>query len=40
MDHSMLTAFAAAKAIKEGFGKDAVWDINVEESYHESKEGN
>ncbi len=41
MDHSMLTAFYAAKAIKNGGkGKDEIWSVNVEESYHESKEGN
>lgn len=41
MDHSMLTAFYAAASIKNGGEKkDEIWSVNVEESYHESKEGN
>jgi len=37
MDHSMLTAFVAADAYKNGFGKENVWDVNAEEEYHEEK---
>ena len=38
MDHSMLTAMAAVKAIKEvGVDKQEIWSINTEEAYHESK---
>jgi hypothetical protein len=35
-DHSMLTANAAVNAIANGAPKEAVWNINVEESYHEA----
>lgn len=40
MDHSMLTAMAAADAILTGNVKDKtpVWDVNTEEEYHEEKE--
>ncbi len=39
MDHSMLTAMEAAKAIKSGDkGKNAIWDVNTESEYHEEKE--
>lgn len=37
MDHSMLTAFVAAEAYKNGFGKENVWNVNAEEEYHEEK---
>ena len=38
MDHSMLTAIVAAENIINGTGaKDAVWNVNTEKSYHESK---
>ena len=39
MDHSMLSAMEAAKIINCGgsLSKDAVWNVNAEESYHESK---
>lgn len=37
MDHSMLTAIEAVRAIREGRGdKAAIWDVNTEEAYHES----
>ncbi len=38
MDHSMLTAIEAVKAVKQGIKtKDTIWDVNTEESYHEEK---
>lgn len=38
MDHSMLTAMRAADAIKTGSkDKHAVWNVNTEKEYHESK---
>ena len=38
MDHSMLTAFAAVDAIRTGSeDKNAVWNVNTEEEYHEEK---
>lgn len=39
MDHSMLSAMECAKIINcgGGFPKDAIWNVNAEESYHESK---
>lgn len=38
MDHSMLTAINAAKAIKSNnTDKSSVWNVNTEKSYHESK---
>ena len=38
MDHSMLTAFYAVKSILNGGeNKQDVWNVNVEESYHETK---
>ena len=38
MDHSMLTAMAAVKGIKEGNDdKSDIWNVNTEEEYHESK---
>lgn len=40
MDHSMLTAVEAVRAIKNGtLAKDAVWNVNTEEAYHESGAG-
>ena len=41
MDHSMLTAMAAAEAILSGNVRDKspVWEINTEEEYHEEKQG-
>ena len=36
MDHSMLTAMEAVKAIKNGsYDKTAVWNVNTEKEYHE-----
>ena len=37
MDHSMLTAVLAAKAIETGEGKSDIWDVNTEKEYHEVK---
>jgi len=37
MDHSMLTAMMAADSIRTGKGKDDIWDVNTEKSYHEKK---
>jgi hypothetical protein len=37
MDHSMLTAMMAADAIRTGTGKDDIWTVNTEKSYHEKK---
>jgi protoporphyrinogen oxidase len=38
MDHSMATSFAAVKHILgQTDDKDAVWQVNTEKSYHESK---
>ena len=38
MDHSMLTAFETVKAIKQNSAdKAAIWSVNTEEEYHESK---
>ncbi|GHU14303.1 hypothetical protein FACS1894161_4910 [Spirochaetia bacterium] len=38
MDHSMLTAIEAVNVIKTGSkDKSAVWNVNAEEEYHESK---
>lgn len=40
MDHSMLTAFAAAELIRtDSTDKTALWSVNSEESYHETKSG-
>ena len=39
MDHSMATAFAAVKHISGKISdKKAIWDVNTEKSYHESKD--
>lgn len=38
MDHSMLTAINAAKAIISGSSdKENVWNVNTEKEYHEEK---
>ncbi len=38
MDHSMLTAIEAVKAIKSGSAdKSVVWNVNTEKEYHEEK---
>ncbi len=38
MDHSMATAFAAVDAIRTGStDKSAIWNVNTEKSYHETK---
>ena len=37
MDHSMATAFAAVRAIEGEGNKEALWQVNTEQSYHESK---
>lgn len=37
-DHSMLTAMAAVENIRDGvLTKENIWDINLEQEYHESK---
>ena len=38
MDHSMLTAMEAVRAIAAGSNdKTAVWGVNTEKEYHEEK---
>ena len=38
MDHSMMTAFEAVRALKNGdASKDAIWNVNTEKEYHEEK---
>jgi protoporphyrinogen oxidase len=38
MDHSMLTAWEAVRALKVGGGdKTRIWDVNTERAYHEEK---
>jgi hypothetical protein len=38
MDHSMLTAMNTVDAIRSGRkDKSAIWNVNTEEAYHESK---
>ncbi len=37
MDHSMLTAIEAVRAYRTGGGRDAIWNVNTEEEYHEEK---
>lgn len=37
MDHSMLSAFAVAECIVKNAPKSAIWEVNAEESYIESK---
>ncbi len=40
MDHSMLTAIEAVKAVKENKkDKSGVWNVNTESDYHETKTG-
>ena len=39
-DHSMLTAMAAVENIRDGSPrKDNIWDVNVEQEYHEERGG-
>ncbi len=38
MDHSMLTAMEAVRALRDGTDKTAVWNVNTEQEYHESKQ--
>ena len=39
MDHSMLTAVEAVRAVAAGcVNKDTVWNVNTEKEYHEEKE--
>ena len=37
MDHSMLCGIEAARAFVNGTDKNAVWNVNTEEEYHEGK---
>ncbi len=38
MDHSMLTAIEAVNIVKSGISdKSAIWNVNTEEAYHETK---
>ncbi len=37
MDHSMLTAMLAARAVNGEGEKSGIWDVNTEKSYHETK---
>ncbi len=37
MDHSMLTAMEAVRALRGAASRDAVWNVNTEEEYHEVK---
>ncbi|MBQ2631912.1 MAG: hypothetical protein IJG13_19730 [Kiritimatiellae bacterium] len=37
MDHSMLYGIEAARALVNGTDRHAVWNVNTEEEYHESK---
>lgn len=38
MDHSMMTAFEAVRALKRGdTSRDVVWNVNTEKEYHEEK---
>jgi hypothetical protein len=38
MDHSVLTGFLAADNVMEA--KNDIWDVNLEQSYHEELEEN
>ena len=39
MDHSMVTSMVACESILSGtVDKSAVWNVNTEKSYHETKE--
>ncbi len=41
MDHSMMTAFEAVRALKNGeTSRDAIWNVNTEKEYHEEKKEN
>ena len=41
MDHSMMTAIEAVKAIENGnAGKSAIWNVNTEKEYHEQRADN
>ena len=41
MDHSMATAFVACEGIMQGNSdKNALWSVNTEKSYHETKTQN
>lgn len=37
MDHSMATAFAAVRAMEGEGSREALWQVNTEKVYHESK---
>ena len=37
MDHSILTAFEAARAFINGTDKNIIWNVNAEKEYHETK---
>ena len=37
MDHSMLCGLEAVRSLLDGTPKSAVWAVNTEEEYHESK---
>lgn len=37
MDHSMLTAMEAVRALRGLAGKSAVWSVNTEQAYHEEQ---
>ena len=38
MDHSMMTAFEAVRALKNGErSREAIWNVNTEKEYHEEK---
>ena len=39
MDHSMMTAMECVRCLRDGVNdKSAVWSVNTDEAYHESKE--
>ncbi|KAF7598225.1 MAG: hypothetical protein CGU29_14140 [Candidatus Dactylopiibacterium carminicum] len=39
-DHSMLTAIEAVRSIRAGqAGRDALWNVNTEQEYHETRKG-
>lgn len=41
MDHSMMTAFEAVRALKNGdASREAIWNVNTEKEYHEEKKEN
>ncbi len=37
MDHSMVTSMVACQCILEGGDKNALWEVNTEKEYHETK---